>query len=148
MDNDNDPAPENIPSPQDQSVDGIYLHWGSEPLDPRRTSGVRDVKPTMARADPSLRTVLGYFLHFFPIDFIKTTVITATKESLSDPLTPWEEFLRFLAILFLLARTQGVPRRMFWANNSPDNFSGAPFRLHEYMSRRRFESILKHLKFT
>ena len=147
VDDDNDPAPENIPSPQDQTVDDMYLPWGSEPLDPRRISGVRDVKPTMVRADPSLHTILGYFLHFFPIDFINDTVITATNETISDPLT-WEEFLRFLAILFLLATTQGIPRRMFWANDSPDIFAGAPFRLHDYMSRRRFESILKHLKFT
>ena len=81
------------------------------------------------------------------MDFFKTTVLAATNESLSDPLT-WEEFVRFMGIVFLLATTQGVSRRMFWANDSPDIFVGAPFRLHAYMSRRRFESILKHLKFT
>ena len=81
------------------------------------------------------------------MNFFKTTVLTATNEILSDPLT-WEEFLRFLGVLFLLATTQGVPRRLFWANDSPDMFSGAPFRLHAYMSRCRFESILKHLNFT
>jgi hypothetical protein len=147
VDDDNEPAPENIPSPQDQGIDSMYRPWGSEPLDPRRTSGVRDVQPTLVGADSSLHTVLGYFLHFFPMNIFKTTVLTATNETLSDPLT-WEEFLRFLGVLFLLATTQGVPRLLFWANDSPDIFSGAPFRLHAYMSRHCFESILKHLKFT
>jgi hypothetical protein len=67
VDDDNDPDPENIPSPQDQSMKGMYLPWESEPLDPRRTSGERDVKPTMVRADLSLYTVLGYFLLFSPL---------------------------------------------------------------------------------
>ena len=83
------------------------------------------------------------------MDFSKTTVLAATNESLSDPLT-WEEFVCFMGIVFLLATIQGVSRRMFWANNSPDIFDAAdaPFCLHAYMSRQRFESILKHLKFT
>ncbi len=82
VDNDNDPAPQNIPSPQDQGMDSMYFPWGCEPLDPRRTSRVRDLRPTMVGADPSLHTVLGYFLHFLAITFFATTVITATKETL------------------------------------------------------------------
>ena len=45
-----------------------------------------------------------------------------------------------------MATTQGVYRSEFWANNVPAIFV-APFRLHSYMSRRRFELILKHLRF-
>jgi hypothetical protein len=37
---------------------------------------------------------------------------------------------------------------MFWLKNTPDIFCGAPFCLHAYLSRRRFEAILKHLKLT
>jgi hypothetical protein len=37
---------------------------------------------------------------------------------------------------------------MFWSNDTPDIFCGAPFHLHAYMSRQRFEAILKHLKLT
>ena len=110
-------------------------------------SGVRDVKPTLVSADASMHTALGFFFHFLPLEFFKTTILQATNETLSDPLT-WDEFLRFMSILLLFATTQGVPRRMFWSNDLPDIFSGAPFRLHAYMSRRRFETILKHLKFT
>jgi hypothetical protein len=38
VDDDNDPAPKNIPSPQDQSVDGMYLPWQSEPLEPTQVN--------------------------------------------------------------------------------------------------------------
>jgi hypothetical protein len=98
-------------------------------------AGVRDVQPSLVSADPSMHTVLGFFLHFLPLEYFKTTIVQAANETLSDPLT-WDEFLRFMAILLLFGTTQGVPRRMFWSNDTP---------LHAYMSRRRFEAILKHL---
>jgi hypothetical protein len=108
--------------------------------------GVRDVQPSLVSADPSMHSVLGFFLHFLPLEYFRTTIIHATNETLSDPCT-WDEFLRFIAILLLFGTTQGVPRRMFWANDQhPDIFCGAPFRLHAYMSRRRFEAILKASK--
>ena len=148
VDDDNEPAPENIPTEADNATnDGMYRAWGSEPLDARRVLGVRDVQPTLVSADASMHTVLGFFFHFLPLEYFKTTILQATNETLSDPLT-WDEFLRFISILLLFATTQGVPRRMFWSNDQPDIFCGAPFRLHAYMSRRRFEAILKHLKFT
>ena len=103
--------------------------------------------PNLVSADATMHTVLGFFLHLLPMEFFKTTVLQAANKTLSDPLT-WDEFLRFISILFLFATTQGVPRRMFWSNDQPDIFSGAPFRLNADMSRRRFEGILKHIKFT
>ncbi|KAI2504308.1 xylulose kinase [Fragilaria crotonensis] len=72
----------------------------------------------------------------------------ATNQTLSNPLT-WDEFLRFsMACLFLFGTIQGVPRQMFWANDSPDIYYGAPFCLHSHMSRNRFEAILKKFKLT
>ena len=108
---------------------------------------MRDVQPNLVSADASMHTVLGFFLHLLPMEFFKTTLLQATNETLSDALT-WDEFLRFILILLLFGTTQGVPRRMFWSNDTPDIFSGAPFCQHAYMSRRHFEAILKHLKFT
>jgi hypothetical protein len=147
VDDDNDPAPENVPGPNDNNGDCLYCAWGSEPLDVRRAAGVRDVKPSLVNADPTLHTVLGYFIHFLPVDYIKSTMIPATNATLSEALT-WDEFVRFLGLVFIMSTTQTVSRRDFWSQDAPEMFSGAPFRLHSYMSRRRFELILKHLKFT
>ena len=85
---------------------------------------MRDVIPNLVSVeDATMHTVLlGFFLHFLPMEFFKTTVLQATNKTLSDPLT-WDEFLRFVSILFLFATTQGVPRRMFWSNDQPDIFT-------------------------
>lgn len=147
VDDDNDPAPENVPQRNDSNNDCEYFPWGSESLDVRRATGVRDVQPTLVRADATLHTILGYFMHFLPVDFIKSTIIPATNASLSEALT-WDEFVRFIGLVFIMATTQTTARRDFWSQDPPDMFSGAPFRLHSYMSKRRFELILKHLKFT
>lgn len=147
VDDDNDPAPENIPSPSSDNSDErcIYMEWNSVPLDTERLCGALDMKPSLIQADRTLHTILGYFTHFLPVSYFKNTVLPATK--CTPPLT-WEEFLRFLALIFIMATTQGNARRDFWSSDTPDMFAGAPFRLHSFMSRRRFEDILKHLKFT
>ncbi len=94
---------------------------GCEPLDARRVVGVKDVQATLVSADALMHAVLGVFLHFLPLKFFKTTILQATNETLSDPLT-WDEFLRFISILLRFATTQGVPRHMFWSNDQPDIF--------------------------
>ena len=129
VDDDNEPAPESIPTLNGNGAYDNYQPWGSEPLDARRVAGVRDVQPFLVSADPSMHTVLGFFLHFLPLESFKTTIHQATSKTLFNPLT-WGEFLRFKAILFLFAATQGVPRQMFWSDDMPGIFCGAPFCLH------------------
>ena len=134
--------------PEDNIEDCEFFAWGEMTLAERRKAGVRDVKPSLVNADATLHTILGYFVHFLPVSFTKSSIlIPATNASLSEPLT-WEEFLRFLGLIFVMATTQGVARSEFWANDVPAIFCGAPFRLHSYMSRHCIELILKHLKFT
>ena len=124
-----EPAPENIPQEEDNIEDCTYFAWGTVTLDERRKLGaVRDVNPSLVNANATLHTNLGYFIHFLPIQFIKTTVIPSTNASLSNPLT-WEELLRFLGLILLMVTTQGVARKEFWANEAPATFFGAPFRL-------------------
>jgi hypothetical protein len=107
VDDDNEPAPENIPTASRHwHMMGCIRAWGSEPLDARRVLGVRDVQPTLVSADASMHTVLGFFLHFLPLEYFRTTILDATNETLSDPLT-WDEFLRFISILLLFANDSG-----------------------------------------
>ena len=96
VDDDNDPAPENVPSPTESPDECIYKEWNSVPYCDRRLCGANFVQLTLIRADQILHTVLGYFIHFMPVSYFKTTVIPATNVNLSDPLS-WEEFLRFWA---------------------------------------------------
>jgi hypothetical protein len=86
----------------------------------------------------------GFFLHFLPLEYFRTTILDAKNEILLDPLT-WDEFLAIHCYPFALCNNSGsATRQMFWSNNQPEIICGAPFRLHAYMSRRRFEAILKH----
>ena len=108
-----------------------------------------NVRPTLKGVEPTLHTVvLGYFVHFLPEEYLKTVVIPLTNAAIKEPVN-WEEFLRFLGIIFVMATTQGNARKDFWASDTPEKMSGASFRMNPYMSRRRrFERILQNLKFT
>ncbi len=92
VDDDNNPAPENLLGPNDNNGDCLYFPWGAEPLDGRQAAGVRDVQPSMANTHATLHTVLGYFIHFLPVDYIKSTLIPTTNATLSKTLT-WDEFV-------------------------------------------------------
>ena len=66
--------------------------------------------------------------------YFKSVVLPATNTKLNDPLT-WEDFVCFLGLIFLLGTSQqGSQRRDYWATDSPQMFSGAPFNLHQYVS--------------
>ena len=100
VDDNNEPAPENIPRTNDTRTNCEFLSWGSESIEPRRAAGVGDMQPNLVGSDATLHSIVGYFIHFLPMAFIKNVVIPATSANLSEALT-WEEFLRFLGLLFL-----------------------------------------------
>ena len=141
VDDDNDPAPKNVPSPSETTDDGIYKDWNSVPWDERKLIGANDFLPTLTRADVTLHTVRGYFNHFLPVAYLKDTVLPATNACLTHPMT-WEEFLRFIGLILLMATAQGNARQDFWSSDNPEMFSDAPFRPNAFMSGRRFENIL------
>ena len=67
--------------------------------------GIKDVQPTLVGADASMHTVLGFSLHFLPLEYFKTTILQPTNKNLLDPLR-WDEFLELISILLLFATTQ------------------------------------------
>jgi hypothetical protein len=60
VNDDNRPAPENIPSPNTNHNECSFMEWNSIPIDERRVMAAADVRPTLKGADPNLHTVLGY----------------------------------------------------------------------------------------
>jgi Transposase IS4 len=58
------------------------------------------------------------------------------------------EFLRWLGVWLLIATIQGPARKDYWKKDPVTMFSGAPFRFGEFMSRSRFEDILRSLTLT
>jgi hypothetical protein len=49
VDDDNEPAPENIPTAADTANDGMYRAWGSEPLDARRVVGIKECTANISK---------------------------------------------------------------------------------------------------
>jgi hypothetical protein len=155
VDDDNLPAPENIPTPNAPAnplgasnsvfpVDG----WGFQGTCPRKSNNHPNRGPSITKPREvwSSMTKLDYWLLFFPHEFCKSIMLPEMNKKLDHGRPPieWWEYLRWLGIWHLLATTDGHDRRSFWSTNDTDDrrFTGAPFRLNDLMSRTRFEEIL------
>ena len=116
VDDDNAPAPENIPRPQ--TGDGVlYDEWGHKGIDYRRRGSGTMENPSM-KSFPieSLQSMLrgSYFINYFPMLYMRKMLLTI-NEQLDPSHTPIEywEFLRWIGIWFLLATVKGYPKRKF-----------------------------------
>ena len=144
VDDDNDPAPENIPH-HDIVAPGpppnarraahpatlIAEHnqqWGHHPIDQRRVHVRHNVQPSV----PGMPTQMPQtneipkcfvFLLFFGRSIFESLIIPATNTSLredNERETTIGEFLRWIGIWFFLATTSGYRRRDYWSNKQPN----------------------------
>ena len=94
-------------------------------------------------------THVGMFLIFFPQRFIKEIVVEETNNKLENA-TNFGEFLRYIGIWLII--TKACPGKMlhnkFWSHKPVSRKTGAPFRLHDLMSGKRFNEITQALCFT
>jgi hypothetical protein len=150
VDDDNMPAPENIPQPQATSTeDVVYEAWDSDVCCHRaKEIGRSEPKPTLVNA-PEGDNLTDWFLFFLPWKFFKATIIAATNRRIDGNQITEGEFLRYLGIWLLLSTVHtGQCKRSFWKETEPNPFFGAPFRCNKYMSGKRFEKITAALKYT
>ena len=154
VDDDNDPAPENIPRQQDTAVEGGFVAptadaWGG--ICPRKMLNVPNNNPSLKGVTEETVggiTYLKMFLIALPVTYLKETVINETNKNLEgDPLT-WGEFLRWLGLWLFMSTVAGFGRREFFSSVEINNNTGAPYRLNCWMSMRRSEAILGALSFT
>jgi hypothetical protein len=151
IDDDNEPAPENIPSPADEPEQptSIYKEWGSTGVDHRRAAGHdRFERATLISAINGNDSRISIFLLFLPRLYITTVLIPATNLHLPGVPITLGELLVFLGLWLLMATTLGASRNDFWDATPPSAWTKAPFRLHDYMSQNRFEQILEALTYT
>ena len=155
VDDDNLPAPENIPPPNEPRIppgasNNVFPSdaWGFQGTCPRKSNNHANRGPSINKPREvwSSMTKLEHWMLFFPHDFCKSVMLPEMNKKL-DPGRPpieWWDYLRWLGIWHLLATTDGHDRRSFWSTNESDDrrFKGAPFRLNDLMSRTRFEEIL------
>ena len=88
---------------------------------------------------------IGFFLHFFPVGYVKEIMLPSRNQSIKEAVT-FEEFLWFLG-LFYSMEVQYLPEhRMYWDTKDSGIFKS--FGYGEYMLRFRFEEILSGLVFS
>ena len=76
VDDDNDPAPKNAPAATPSTTSCIYLDWGSNTLDPRRSNNLSNYMAVLRGFDMVKKnSILANFLHFLQVDFIKEVLL-------------------------------------------------------------------------
>ena len=150
VDDDNDPAPENIPVPGIPSISGSITYsenWGHDGICFRTSIGASNSKARLKNHERHLKlTKLQIFEILFPTQWVKDVLLPETSKKLSARLS-YGEYLQFVGMWLLISTTVGFERRDFWAKKK-DNDRDTPFKFNEIMSRHRFKEILKELNYT
>ena len=150
IDDDNNPAPENIPDRND-TAQNIFSEWQHSGSCYQLKDGGRNQKPQLIHTQLHVPDMMELFEMFFFKHFIKSVIIPKTNEHLAAKghrELSYGEFLQWIGIWLLMATLVGPDRTDFWSLSDIDKFKGAPSRLHEYMSRTRFAVILKCIFYT
>jgi Transposase IS4 len=151
IDDDNAPAPENIPDDNEQPNECTYNEWGHDGICFRRLTGSVNNQPKINIPSSMVPSLLDLFELLFPKKFIIEVML---KEMNSVPETEpitYGEFLRWLGLWFLMATIDGPARIDYWRvdkKRSDSRFDRAPYRLNDIMSRNRFDTILRRLCLT
>ena len=101
VDDDNEPAPENIPSvesalPAPSAPGCIYKEWNSTTICNRLVQGLRHEKAKLGDdIDPSA-TYIDYFIYFLPVTYIKEILIIQTNKQGKEEDIMWGKLLFIL----------------------------------------------------
>jgi hypothetical protein len=158
VDDDNDPAPENIPQADDavaSSDDGLYdtQTWGWNGVDERRIVCPNDVDPGFNGSwSPLRKSLMDIFLMFLPHVWLFNVCMKHTSDALEkqrmQPLHR-QEFLRYIGLWLLMSTCIGWTREQFFDTGLRDpEGNSAPYDLGQYMSKNRFNCITRELRFT
>ena len=167
VDDDNDPAPENVPGPTTNAtlprtsvtnapkLCDTTQGWNDVYVDRRKASGAHDIKPSLPGLlgkDPKKCTYLEIFLMFLGNNVVKTIVLPATNANLPHGVqkVAYGKFLQWIGMWLLMATSNGYVRADYWLHGSKRErrIRKVPYDFNDYMSKRRFDTILKHIAFT
>ena len=153
VDDDNDPAPENLPNEAVTSEPSMYGEWNSTPnICHRTTAGLFKDDPKMkveVMTNGNVPSYMDWFMVCLPAPYIKNVILFQTNASEEGEEITEGEFLVYIGLWLLMATTaSGCDRRSYWENSPINEWKGAPFRLNKYMSWGRFDFITQHLTFT
>jgi hypothetical protein len=153
VDDDNEPAPENVPDSNSAATNTVFDSWGHGGICPRRMSGAVNQNPTLKGLTQDVKpTFEKLFRLLFPFEFLKDVILKQTNQKMMDEQETVEltigELLRYIGLWFYMSSMTFDSRRDFWSSENSTMFEGCPVRLNEWMSRRRFEAITRSLQLT
>ena len=153
VDNDNQRLPENIPAPAEegQNTPEFFLTWEHCGSCYCFIAGGCKHKACLSFNTDVKPTIQQLFKMYFFMPYVDGIVIPQTticlQEEKHHPVN-YGEFLHWLGLWFLMATIIGPECMEFWSIGEVDCFVGAQMRLGTFMSRKRFEAILKALAIT
>jgi hypothetical protein len=118
VNNDNKPAPENVPADSTPPVNGEALlegqKWGWDGIDCRAIlQGLMYNGPTFANEwSPNGKPFIDIFLNFLPYYFLEVTIIEATSNALlmaNAMQTTLGELLRYIGMMLLMSCYMKLP---------------------------------------
>ena len=112
VDDDNEPAPENTPTNNDEPGAGAkYGEWGFSGICQRRSQHLGSEQPRLKSVTNEIvmngLCVLTMFLMFVPKKFFEDVVLVETNKQIEGPPLTFGEFLQFIGIWLYMSTTAG-----------------------------------------
>jgi hypothetical protein len=148
IDDDNAPAPENIPQANDDPNTVVYRsEWGHDGICFRRNNGANNQRARLVHLKEGMRlSHLQMFEMLFPTTFVKNVMLPAMNAKIRKQVE-YGEFLQYIGIMLKISTTAGHSTRDFWKLDQSGTRE-TPFRFNDVMSRDRFDEITQNLTYT
>ena len=144
VDDDNEPVAENVPDGASDNVVTSSLNegqeWGWEGFDHRKVQGISNVRAKLNGLSGNAlqgMSFVGMFLLFLGHDLVDM-IIEETNKNIEGAPMDLGEFIRFIGIQLFMSTMSGFNQKDYWSMRLPEVESGAPYRFHKWMSRKRF----------
>ena len=128
IDDDNKPAPENIPQPEEDADRVLGNEWGHDGFCYRRLNNLGDHHARMEIQVDA--TSSDYYLHLFeglfPQQLINVVIGKVNNNIEGEPVTKGE-LIHWIGIWVLMSTVDGADQHSSWLTAEIDIFHGAPF---------------------
>jgi hypothetical protein len=153
VDDDNEPAPENVPTPDNDNLEATDagLQWGWGRIAHRKQANGQATRAHInclsgiALQGAMLLTML---LLFLPRKFLEDVILIETNKKIQGSAVTFGEFLRFLGLFLYMSTLSGYRRSDYWSSKPISMLEGAPYPFNNFMTFKRFEAILLALTYT
>ncbi len=147
IDDDKQPAPENLPG-ENQVSDVVYQNWGHSGICYHQQASVTNINAKINHFSCNVMSMyLQLFELLFPVGYVKEVMILVMIKKLKPELK-YGEFLKWLGLWVLMATINVENCCEFWSTKPINHFDSTHICLGDYMLRFHFENILKALTFT